>query len=140
MLGLWRSKVQPVGRPAGEHTEGGLGHRSRFDGIPPEEVTSRTRDRGNSLPFLRSCAGGDLSASGPGSNIVRSIAPKRSQHVEPQPAPHSKVVLVTGASSGIGEATARHLAADGHQVVLGARRVERLSRLDNELIEAGYEA
>ncbi len=37
-----------------------------------------------------------------------------------------KVVVITGASSGLGEATARHLAAMGAKVFLGARRKERL--------------
>lgn len=44
-----------------------------------------------------------------------------------------KVVVVTGASSGLGEATARLLSAQGASVVLGARRADRLQALANEI-------
>ena len=51
-----------------------------------------------------------------------------------------KVVVITGASSGLGEATARMLSARGATVVLGARRVERIVALADELVRAGGKA
>jgi NADP-dependent 3-hydroxy acid dehydrogenase YdfG len=43
-----------------------------------------------------------------------------------------KVIVITGASSGLGEATARRLSAEGATVVLGARRADRLASLTRE--------
>lgn len=51
-----------------------------------------------------------------------------------------KVVVITGASSGLGEATARHLASLGAAVVLGARRSDKLHAITESICQAGGKA
>ena len=51
-----------------------------------------------------------------------------------------KVVVITGASSGLGEATARHLASKGASVLLGARRLDRLQTVVADIQRAGGQA
>lgn len=52
----------------------------------------------------------------------------------------NKVIVITGASSGLGEAAARHLASMGAKVVLGARRADRIEKVVSEIKANGGEA
>ncbi|WP_372610632.1 SDR family oxidoreductase [Halomonas sp.] len=53
---------------------------------------------------------------------------------------NGKVVIITGASSGLGEATAHRLARGGAKLVLGARREDRLKSLVDAIVDEGGEA
>ena len=56
------------------------------------------------------------------------------------PSIENKVILITGASSGIGQATAKVLAAASGTILMGARRTERLEALTAEIAQAGGKA
>lgn len=47
----------------------------------------------------------------------------------------SKIVFITGASSGLGEAAARQLASEGYTLILAARRIDKLQHLADELLQ-----
>ena len=51
-----------------------------------------------------------------------------------------KVIIITGASSGLGEAAAKHLATLGATVVLGARRTDKIEKLAKDINETGGNA
>ena len=71
--------------------------------------------------------------------LARRAASRVSPYQAPSPIQGSRV-LVTGASSGIGEATARAVAARGGRVLLVARRAEELERVAGDIRSAGGEA
>jgi NADP-dependent 3-hydroxy acid dehydrogenase YdfG len=68
--------------------------------------------------------------------MLRPIANRQKMNQNP----FDKVVVITGASSGIGEATARYLAAKGATIALAARRVDRLQKIVSEIEAAGGKA
>jgi 3-hydroxy acid dehydrogenase / malonic semialdehyde reductase len=49
----------------------------------------------------------------------------------------TKTIMITGATSGIGESCARLLAGDEHRLLLSGRRLDRLERLQDEILKAG---
>lgn len=51
-----------------------------------------------------------------------------------------KVIIITGASSGMGEAAAKHLAAQGAIVILGARRNDKIEKLEKDIQQKGGKA
>jgi NAD(P)-dependent dehydrogenase (short-subunit alcohol dehydrogenase family) len=68
---------------------------------------------------------------------VRNLDPARDPSARDRKALAGKVMLVTGASSGIGEALAKYGASIGMKVVIVARRDEELSRVEREIREQG---
>jgi len=85
-----------------------------------------------------------ISVTGPLSSRNDSLPERQEIGTATQPtfyimntAIQNKVVLITGASSGIGEATTRLLASEGAKVLLGARRTDRLERIAAEIRAAG---
>lgn len=69
--------------------------------------------------------------------VAQGVLPNPKKKIRGPKSLGGKVAIVTGASSGIGEAVAKTLAENGAKVVLAARRKERLDRIRDEIAELG---
>lgn len=69
--------------------------------------------------------------------VAQGVLPTPKKKIRGPRSLGGKVAIVTGASSGIGEAVAKALAENGAKVVLAARRKERLDRIRDEIAEMG---
>jgi NADP-dependent 3-hydroxy acid dehydrogenase YdfG len=65
---------------------------------------------------------------------------KRSTNRDMNPHISGKTIVITGGSSGMGAAAARHLAGQGANIVVAARRAERLETLVSEITKDGHQA
>jgi hypothetical protein len=130
---------------------GPLGPRGRDPPLPGEGPIRALRECGGASGRARYLRGGARLGRRRGRALVARASPiLRNAHVKPEndsrqtrPAREErrtimlsiseKVVAITGASSGIGEATARLLGRRGARVVLGARRTDRLERIAGDI-------
>lgn len=68
-------------------------------------------------------------------NQLQALLAEKQKEAQHKESNHTKIVLITGASSGIGKATAELFAAQGYRLILNGRRLERLENLKNNLTE-----
>ena len=70
---------------------------------------------------------------------LQALLEEKQKQAQSKEVNHAKIVLITGASSGIGRATAHVFAAEGYRLILNGRRMERLEALKAEL-ETAHQA